>query len=125
MSQKEKVVVGSVARRPSSEVVEEMAAIAVEERRRMTAPAPPTPEYPGRFEYSRRRPRPLHRPINPAPPEQAFRIAAVKTTWNRDERERYLLEAAEMRARRPWTPTPPRQPDDHFDLARWSVRRWK
>ena len=125
MSQKEKVVVGSVARRPNSEVVEEMAAIAVEERRRMTTPAPPAPEYPGKFIYSRRRPRPLHRPLNPAPPEHAFQVAAMRTSWECDERERYLLEAAEKAARRPRTPTPPRQPDNHYDLARWSVLRWK
>ena len=125
MSQEEKVVVGSVARRPNSEVVVEMAAIAVEERRRMTTPAPPTPVYPGRFMYSHRRPRPLHRPLNPAPPEHAFQVAAVRTSWDRDERERFLLEAAEEAARRPRTPTPPRQPDDFYDLARWSVRRWR
>ena len=122
MSEK-KVAVGSVVRRPSSEVVKEMAALAVVERERMTAPTPPTPQFPGRFAYSQRRPRPLHRAINPAPPE--FRVAAVRNTRDRDERERYLLEAAERLARRPRTPTPPRQPDDYFDLARWSIRRWK
>ena len=125
MSKKEEVVVGSVARRPNAEVVQEMAAIAVGERRRMTAPAPPAPLYPGRFVYSDRRPRSLRRPLNPAPPEHAFRVAAVRVSWEQDEREKYLLEAAKEAARRPRTPTPPRQPDDVYDLARWSVRRWR
>ena len=125
MSNKEEVVVGSVARRPNAEVVQEMAAIAVGERRRMTAPAPPAPIYPGRFVYSDRRPRSLHRQLNPAPPEPAFRVATVRVSWEQDEREKYLLEAAEEAARRPRTPTPPRQPDDVYDLARWSIQRWK
>ena len=116
-------MVGSVARRPSSEVVREMAALAEVEKARMTAPAPPTPQFPGRFVYSQRRPRPLHRPINPAPP--VFRVAAFRDARDHDEREKFLLEAAEKMARRPRTPTPPRHPDDHYDLARWSVRRWK
>ena len=118
----ERIVVGSVARRPSSEVVREMAALAEVEKARMTAPAPPTPQFPGRFEYSQRRPRPLHRPIHPAPP--VFRVAAFRTR-DHEEQEKHLLEAAEELARRPRTPTPPRQPDDYYDLARWSVRRWK
>ena len=120
----EEVEVGSVVRRLSSEVVEEMAALAVVEKARMTAPAPPALQFPGRFAYSQRRPRKLHRPINPAPPE-TFRVAAMTASWDDDERERFLLKAAEEAARRPRTPTPPRRPDDHFDLARWSVRRWK
>ena len=125
----EGVAVGSVVRRINSEVVKEMAALAVVEKARMTAPAPPALEFPGRFYYSQRRPRTLHRPtlhrpINPAPPE-TFRVAAMSASWNDDERERFLLKAAEEAARRPRTPTPPRQPDDHYDLARWSVRRWK
>ena len=120
----EKVAVGGVVRRPSSEVVREMAALAEVEKARMTAPAPPTVQFPGRFSYSQRRPRKLHRPINPAPPE-TFQVAAMRSSWDSDERERYLLEAAEEAARRPRTPTPPRQPDDHFDLARWSIQRWK
>ena len=125
MSKADKVVVGSVVRRPNAEVVREMAEIAVGERRRMTTPAPPAPVFPGRFQYSDRRPRPLRRPINPVPPELAFRVATVKVSWEEDKRERYLLEAAEEAARRPRTPTPPRQPDDVYDLARWSIQRWK
>ena len=119
-------VVGSVARRPSSEVVEEMAALAVVERARMTAPPPPAPVFPGSFTYSQRRPRPLRRAINPAP--QIVRVASVRDAREsrcQEERERYLLEQASEMARRPRTPTPPRREDDHYDLARWSVRRWK
>ena len=136
------VVVDTVVRRRCSDVVEEMARIARGEKKRMTAQmeeaaefarrekermtaqAPPTPLYPGRFREGRRRSTRLRQPINPAPPE-TFRVAAMTTSWETDEREQYLLRAAEEAARRPRTPTPPRRPDDHFDLARWSVRRWK
>ena len=127
MSGKKVVFVGSVVHRPCAEVVEEMAALAIEERKRMTAPTPPPPQFPGRFRYSQRRPRPLHRPINPAPPvspERALRIAAV-TTRAYEEREKYLLEEAEKSARRPRTPTPPREPDDHYNLAKWTRQRWR
>ena len=119
-------VVGSVARRPKSEVVAEMAALAAVERARMTAPQPPTPEFPGKFAYSQRRPRPLRRGINPAP--QVFRVASIRDareSRDHEERERYLLEEAEKLARRPRTPTPPRRHDDFFDLARWSIQRWR
>ena len=120
-----KVVLGSVVRRPSEEVVEEMAEIAKWERARMVAQAAPTPTptpSPGR--YSQRPPIKHHRPINPAPPEPR-QVAAVKTSWENDARERFLLEEADRRARRPRTPTPPRRDDDYFDLARWSVVRWR
>ena len=120
------VFVGSVARRPSVEVVEEMAALARQEKARMTAPVPPTPQIPGRFEFSRRRPVPHRRPINPVPPtspEREFRVTAV-TKRDHDAREAYLLEEAEKLARRPRTPTPPRQANDYYDLARWSQQRW-
>ena len=134
------VVVDTVVRRRCSDVVEEMARIAKGERKRMTAQmeeaaefakqekermtaqAPPTPLYPGRFREGRRRS--TRQPINPAPPE-TFQVAAMTTSWESDEREQYLLRAAEEAARRPRTPTPPRRPDDHYDLARWSVQRWK
>ena len=117
---------GGVARRPASEVMEEMAALAAIDRARMTAPMPPTPDYPGRFQYSQRRPIPLRRAINPAPP--TVRVASVRearASRESEERERYLLDQAEKIARRPRTPTPPRRDDDPFDLARWSLRRWK
>ena len=124
--EKEVVVVGSVARRRSEDVVREMAEIARFERARITAQASPTPPYPGRFRYSERRPTRHHKPINPAPPpgpEQA-RVAAVR--MNEDAaREAYLLEEAGRLARRPRTPTPPRAEDDVFDLARWSRQRWR
>ena len=125
MSQKSSVV-GSVARRPTSEVVEEMAALAAVDRARMTAPQPPTPVFPGGFMYSQRRPRPLRQAINPAPP--VVRVASIREARDSredEERERYLLKQAEEIAGRPRTPTPPRRDDDHYDLARWSMRRWK
>ena len=123
--EKEVVFLGCVARRPNVEVVTEMAAIARHEKARMTAPVPPTPEFPGRFLYSRRRPLPHRKPINPVPqasPEQ-IRVAAVRQ-HDHAVREAYLLKEAETLARRPRTPTPPRRADDHYDLAKWSRQRW-
>ena len=122
----EKAVVGSVVRRQSEDVVEEMAVIARVERARMTAPAPPTPTYAGGFTYSQRRPRPHRKPINPVPPPspEEVRVAAVRQR-EFEAGEAHLLEEARQLAGRPRTPTPPRKVDDHFDLARWSIRRWK
>ena len=122
----ERSVVGSVVRRRNEDVVEEMAAIARVERARMTAPAPPSPVYAGGFTYSQRRPRPHRKPINPIPPPspEEVRVAAVRQR-EFEAGEAYLLEEARQLAGRPRTPTPPRKPDDHFDLARWSIRRWK
>ena len=140
-AQRKTAAVDAVVQRHNKEVVEEMARIAIgdrarmfaqaeeaakaadNEKARMTAQAPPTPLYPGRYRDGQHRRR-LRQPINPAPPE-TLRVAAMTTSWESDEREQYLLRAAEEAARRPRTPTPPRRPDDHFDLARWSVQRWK
>ena len=124
-NKKEVVVMGCVARRQSVDVVREMAEIARHEKARMTAPVPPTPEFPGRFTYSQRRPLPHRKPINPVPPAspEQVRIAAVRQREH-VAREAYLLEEAEQLARRPRTPTPPRRADDHYDLAKWSRHRW-
>ena len=126
---REVVFVGSVVRRPNVEVVEERAALARQDRARMTAPIPPAPQTPGRFWFSRRPPLPHRAPINPVPPaspgrSRTVQIAAVSTR-DHDEREAYLLEEAEKLARRPRTPTPPRSEDDHYDLAKWSRQRWR
>ena len=118
-------VVGSVVRRRNEDVVEEMAAIARIERARMTAPAPPTPIYAGGFRYSQRRPRPHRKPINPVPPPspEEVRVAAVRQR-EFAAGEAHLPEEARRIADRPRTPTPPRRVDDHYDLAKWSLRRW-
>ena len=123
--EKRVVVLGTVVRRQSEEVVEEMAEIAGYERARMTAQAPPTPPYPGRFRYSQRRPTRHHKPINPAPPPdpEQVRVAAIRQV-EAAEREAHLLEEADRLIRRPRTPTPPRRVDDHYDLAKWSRQRW-
>ena len=136
----ERVVVGTVVRRPKEEVVEEMARIAVEdkarmsaraeetaeaakrERARMSAHAPPTPLYSGRFREQRRcRPRQPLNPLPPRTPEEA-RCAAVRRR-ELEEEEAHLLERVGRWANRPRAPTPPRRDDDHYDLARWGVRR--
>ena len=121
-----RTVVGSVVRRRARDVVEEMAKIAEVDRARMTAPAPPAPVFAGGFRYSQRRPRPHRKPINPVPPPstEELRVAAVRQR-EFEAREAHLLEEARRIVSRPRTPTPPRKEDDHYDLARWSVRRWK
>ena len=137
---KEKVVVGTIVRRPSQEVVQEMARIAVCERARisaraeesaeaartekarMTAQAPPTPLYPGRYQDGQnRRPR---QPINPTPlpsPEEV-QLAAIRRREHKAA-EAHIVEEGRRLMERPRTPTPPRRSDDHFDLARWAFRR--
>ena len=139
--QKSRVVVGTVVRRRSEEVVEEMAGIAMNDRARMsaqveeaaeiarrekarmTAQAPPTPLYSGRFRDGQRRCR-LRQPINPVPPPppEEARVAAV-IRRELEEGEARILERARQWADRPRTPTPPREEDDHYDLARWAFRR--
>ena len=111
-----------VVRRPAAEVVAEMAALARQDRAKMTAPIPPTPRPPGRFWISRRPPLPP--PINPCTPasperRRSVRVAAVSANAHQ-EREALLLKEAEEAARRPRTPSPPRRDDDHYDLARWN-----
>ena len=117
------VVVGNVARRAAEDVVAEMAALAIEERARMTAQVPPAPQYP-RWAYSQLRPLRHRKPLNPVPPASPVRIQlAAMTSRTPDEREEYLLEKARALGRRPRTPTPPRASDDHYDLAKWSWKR--
>ena len=140
-TQRMTVVVGAVARRREEEVVEEMARIAVEdkarmfaraeeaakaardEKARMTAQAPPTPLYPGRYRDGQHRRR-LRPPINPVPPPspQQLQVAAVKQR-ERAEEEREFIKNEQRVFGRPRTPTPPRDANDHYDLARWAFRR--
>ena len=127
MSSKKVVVVGvgSVARRPSVEIVEEMAEIARGEKARMVAQAAPTPTpTPCPGQYSRRRPIKHRKPLNPAPPPEPefVRVAAIRATEDA-EREAYLLEEGDRLIRRPRTPTPPRKTNDHYDLAKWTRQR--
>ena len=121
----EKVVLGSVVRRPSEEVVREMAEIAVYERNRMFARAPPTPMYPGRFPYSSHRPLPHRAQINPVPPPspERLRVAAVRQREHAAEEARFLEEAKKV-VGRPRTPTPPRAGDDPYGFAKWAQRRY-
>ena len=122
--EKEVIVVGTVVRRRSEDVVKEMAKIANYERARMTAQASPAPPYPGRFEWSRLHPIRHRKPLNPVPPPspEETQIAAVKRR-EFAEGEARILEKARRLANRPRTPTPPRKEDDHYDLARWAFRR--
>ena len=123
--EKEVVVLGSVARRRSEDVVREMAEIAGFEKAQMTAQAPPTPAYPGRFTYSQRRPHPHRAPINPVPPPspEQLRVAAVRQREHDAEEERFLDEAKKV-VGRPRTPTPPRAGDDPYGFAKWAQRRY-
>ena len=116
-----------VVRRPPAEVVAEMAALAREDRIKITTPIPPAPRPPARFWIDRRPPLPP--PINPYVPtsperRQSVRVAAMSTRAHQ-EREAWLLKEAEELLRRPRTPSPPRRDDDHYDLARWNRQRWR
>ena len=123
-----RVVADTVVRRRTEEVVAEMAEIAKEEKRRMTAQAAQALQAPRRIEmvaYSRLRPVRLSQPINPAPtpqPEQ-LRVAAVRRR-ECDEEERRFIDGLEDRIGRPRTPTPPRTGTDPYGFAQWAQRRY-
>ena len=123
-----RVVADTVVRRRTEEVVAEMAEIAKEEKRRITAQAAQALQAPRRIEmvaYSRLRPVRLSQPINPAPtpqPEQ-LRVAAVRRR-ERDEEERRFIDGLEERIGRPRTPTPPRAGSDPYGFAQWAQRRY-
>ena len=123
--------VGSVARRPAAEVVEEMAVLAREDRKAMTTPVPPEPRPPGRFYVTRRPPLPSPPPINPHVPDTPDRArwkqAAAVSARARQEVAAYirpLIEEADAAAAAPRDPSPPRDAEDVYDLARWARRRW-
>ena len=126
-TREDKAVVGAVAKRPAKEVVEEMAAIAAHDRARMVEQVSPAPTPIILLERFSQRPPVRHRgrrPINPVPPPspEEARVAAVRRRQLAEE-EALLLEVAERWASRPRTPAPPRQKDDHYDLAKWASRR--
>ena len=122
-----RVVVGTVVRRQSEEVVAEMAEIAKEDRARMAAQAAQAlqkPPCPRRVEWSRLHPIRHVRPINPIPPpspEEAAAAAVKRREFEAEEAR--ILERARRSADRPRMPTPPRRSDDYYDLARWTFRR--
>ena len=118
---------GSVSRRPAAEVVEEMAVLAREDRKAMTAPVPPEPRPPGRFYITRRPPLPSPPPINPTPDRARWTQAAAVSARARQEVESYirpLIEEADAAAAAPRDPSPPCDAEDVYDLARWARRRW-
>ena len=126
-TREDKVVVGTVVRRPAKEVVEEMAAIAAQDRARMVAQASPAPTPTislGRFSQRRPLRHRVRKPINPVPPPspEEARVAAIRRV-EMEAAEAYLLEEGSRLMNRPRTPTPPRKADDPYDLARWSFRR--
>ena len=119
--------VGTVVRRPTAEVMEEMAAIAKSNRKRIVAQASPTPTpVPCPGQYSRRPPirHRARKPINPVPPPspEEARVAAIRRReW--EAGEAHIVEEGRRLLDRPRTPTPPRRSDDPYDLAKWSLRR--
>ena len=118
-----------VRRRPNEEVVAELGALAREDRAKMGTPFPPAPRPPGRFYVNRRPPLPRLPPvINPyvlPSPERAQRVedAAIRARAL-EEAEAFLLAEADRDAAKPRSPSPPRDPEDFYDLARWGRRRW-
>ena len=121
--------VGSVRHRPSAEVVAEMGVLARQDRIRMTTPLPPAPRPPGRFYIVQRPPLPRQpaviNPYVPPSPEGSQRVeAAAIRARAHEEVEAFYLAEADREAARPRSPSPPRDPEDHYDLAKWSRRRW-
>ena len=123
---------GCVARRPTAEVVEEMAALAAQDRVKLSTPIPPAPRPQGRFFITRRPPLPRQPPINPVAPPSPERAkdrlrraeAAAISRRAHEEAEAYLLSLADKYAARPRRPSPPRDSEDHYDLAKWNRWRW-
>ena len=133
---KAKVFVGSVVRRPKQEILEEMAALARQDREKLGTPIPPAPRpQTGRFSIIRRPPLPRPPPINPVTPDSPelpldVRAAAVRAQARQEERkaslerEEWLRAWAYEHAARPRPPTPPRDAEDFYDLAKFNVQRW-
>ena len=117
----------SVARRPTAEVVAEMEVLARQDREKLSTPVPPAPRPPGRFFIVRQPPLPRQPPVlnpyRPPSPDRArvARAAAISARAYEASEESLLAEAD---AAPPREPSPPRADDIHYDLARWSRRRW-
>ena len=133
-SAKVKVVVGSVARRPTAEVLKEMAALACQDRAKLGAPFPPAPRpQTASFSIVRRPPPPPINPFIPSSPKRppSARVAAARAQARREEKkaqlegEEWLRAWAYDHAARPRTPSPPRADDDVYDLAKWNRQRWR
>ena len=111
-----------------------MAALARQDRAKLSTPFPPAPR-PQTASFSIVRRPPLPRPINPfipAPPERPLdaRVAAARARSLREEekadseREEWLRAWAFDNAARPRTPSPPRDAEDYYDLAKFGRQRW-
>ena len=124
------MVLRSVTVRPASDREEEFAAACREDRRKLSTPFPrPTSGTPPRFwiEQGPKLPTPPPRrmPINPAVPDDVRTVrAAAVSARALQEREDYLMAEANKHAARPRTPSPPRDAEDWYDLAKWNRRRW-
>ena len=124
---------GSVSRPPAAEILEEMAALARQDRAKISTPIPPAPRPQGRFSIIRRPPLPRQPPINPYTPPSPERVedrlrrveAAAMSARAHEEAEKHLLSMADEDAARPRSPSPPRDEEDHYDLAKWNQRRWR
>ena len=120
---------------PASDREEELASACRDDRRKISTPIPrPTSGTPHRFWVSHGpklpTPPPRREPINPVIPDavQSVRAAAISARA-REETEEYLrplLEEAASAAAAPKQRSPPREADDHYDLAKWGRRlsRW-
>ena len=129
------MVIGSVVKRPKEEVLREMAALAREDRKKLGTPFPPAPAPRPEGRFSIFYPPPLPQPPTVAPmsPERRInaRAAAMFVRARQEERraakeseEEFCKWAREQAARRR-PPTPPRDPEDYFDLAKFNVQRWR
>ena len=105
----------------------------VPEARGQAGPSPAPHQ--GRFSIWYRPPLPRRPPINPVTPESPERPVSAhaaamsarakqeeqKVAWEREYEFRAWTREQAAR-RRP--PTPPRDPEDVFDLAKFNVQRW-
>ena len=133
----ETVVVGGVTVRPASDREGEFLRACRDDRRKLSTPIPrPASGTPHRFWIGQGPPLPApppRRPINPVIPDIPDTVrrvqAAAISARAREATEQYLrplLEEAASASVAPKRGSPPREADDHYDLAKWGRRlsRW-
>ena len=130
-----RVLLGSVTRRPAEETRAELDRACRHDRQVIATPIPRPPSgAPGRFWIAQRPPLPpppRHTAdVGPDIPDAERRVrAAAISARAREATEEYLrplLEEAASASAAPKRGSPPREVDDHYDLAKWGRRysRW-
>ena len=131
-----RVLLGSVTRRPAEETRAELERACRHDRQVIATPIPRPPSgAPARFWVAQRPPLPTPPPrhtadVGPDIPDSERRVrAAAISARAREATEEYLrplLEEAASASAAPKRGSPPREVDDHYDLAKWGRRysRW-